>query len=95
MPSDDTPRIQESHILIGHIICQLVEEKYFHFRPDDLKTCIILAGGFGTRLSHLIPDLPKCLAPVADKPFLHYIIEYLISQQVNLLYLHWVINMNW
>ncbi|KIC93859.1 D-sedoheptulose-7-phosphate isomerase [Flavihumibacter solisilvae] len=29
VPSDTTPRIQESHILIGHIICQLVEEKYF------------------------------------------------------------------
>lgn len=29
VPSNDTPRIQESHILIGHIICQLVEEKYF------------------------------------------------------------------
>lgn len=29
VPSSDTPRIQESHILIGHIICQLVEEKYF------------------------------------------------------------------
>lgn len=29
IPSDDTPRIQESHITIGHIICQLVEEKYF------------------------------------------------------------------
>lgn len=29
IPSIDTPRIQESHILIGHIICQLVEEKYF------------------------------------------------------------------
>jgi D-sedoheptulose 7-phosphate isomerase len=28
-PSADTPRIQEAHILIGHIICQLVEEKYF------------------------------------------------------------------
>ena len=28
-PSTDTPRIQESHILIGHIICQLVEEKMF------------------------------------------------------------------
>jgi D-sedoheptulose 7-phosphate isomerase len=27
--STDTPRIQESHILAGHIICQLVEEKYF------------------------------------------------------------------
>jgi len=30
VPSSDTPRIQESHIMIGHIICQLVEEKYFH-----------------------------------------------------------------
>lgn len=29
IPSDDTPRIQESHIMVGHIICQLVEEKYF------------------------------------------------------------------
>lgn len=29
VPSKDTPRIQESHIMIGHIICQLVEEKYF------------------------------------------------------------------
>jgi D-sedoheptulose 7-phosphate isomerase len=29
IPSTDTPRIQESHIMIGHIICQLVEEMYF------------------------------------------------------------------
>ncbi|HKJ46796.1 MAG TPA: D-sedoheptulose 7-phosphate isomerase [Balneolales bacterium] len=29
VPSSDTPRIQESHILIGHIICQFVEEKIF------------------------------------------------------------------
>ncbi|MGN6165653.1 MAG: D-sedoheptulose-7-phosphate isomerase [Flavisolibacter sp.] len=29
IPSADTPRIQENHILLGHIICQLVEEKYF------------------------------------------------------------------
>lgn len=29
VPSKDTPRIQESHILIGHIICQLVEESVF------------------------------------------------------------------
>ncbi len=26
VPSNDTPRIQEAHILLGHIICQLVEE---------------------------------------------------------------------
>ena len=29
VPSTDTPRIQECHIMLGHIICQLVEEKYF------------------------------------------------------------------
>jgi D-sedoheptulose 7-phosphate isomerase len=29
IPSTDTPRIQETHIMVGHIICQLVEEKYF------------------------------------------------------------------
>lgn len=29
VPSTDTPRIQEVHILIGHIICQIVEEQLF------------------------------------------------------------------
>jgi len=29
VPSTDTPRIQESHIMIGHIICQLVEQNLF------------------------------------------------------------------
>lgn len=29
VPDDDTPRIQESHILIGHIFCELVERNLF------------------------------------------------------------------
>ena len=29
VPSDDTPRIQESHIMLGHIICELVEAEMF------------------------------------------------------------------
>ena len=29
VPSTDTPRIQESHIMIGHIICEIVEAKMF------------------------------------------------------------------
>ena len=29
VPSEDTPRIQESHIMIGHIICYLVERELF------------------------------------------------------------------
>src|SRR5215207_9853011 len=33
VPSADTPRIQESHIMIGHIICQLVEEEVFSRSP--------------------------------------------------------------
>ena len=34
---------------------------------------IILAGGLGTRLRSVITDIPKCMAPVADKPFLWYL----------------------
>ncbi len=29
VPSEDTPRIQEAHIMIGHIICELVEKQIF------------------------------------------------------------------
>jgi D-sedoheptulose 7-phosphate isomerase len=29
IPSDQTPRIQEAHILTGHILCELVEETLF------------------------------------------------------------------
>ena len=29
IPSDSTPRVQEAHILIGHIICELVEKNLF------------------------------------------------------------------
>jgi D-sedoheptulose 7-phosphate isomerase len=35
VPSDVTPRIQEAHILIGHIICSLAEEELFgHLKPE-------------------------------------------------------------
>jgi len=33
VPSFDTPRIQESHIMLGHIICELVEAQYFASNP--------------------------------------------------------------
>jgi len=42
-----------------------------------VKEAIILAGGLGTRLKDAIPDLPKCMAPVAGKPFLSYVIDHL------------------
>jgi len=46
VPSNDTPRIQEAHIMIGHIICELVEKELFNM----VKEAIVLAGGLGTRL---------------------------------------------
>jgi D-sedoheptulose 7-phosphate isomerase len=36
VPSDDTPRIQESHILIGHILCDLIEKGLFTNSLDGL-----------------------------------------------------------
>jgi D-glycero-alpha-D-manno-heptose 1-phosphate guanylyltransferase len=47
-----------------------------------IKECIILAGGLGTRLKETVPDLPKCMAPVAGRPFLFYVINYLRSQRI-------------
>jgi len=47
-----------------------------------ISEAIILAGGLGTRLRDAVPDLPKCMAPVAGHPFLYYIIRYLESQGV-------------
>jgi D-glycero-alpha-D-manno-heptose 1-phosphate guanylyltransferase len=47
-----------------------------------IKECIILAGGLGTRLRSEVADLPKCMAPVAGKPFLHWVINYAIQQGV-------------
>ena len=38
---------------------------------------IILAGGFGTRLRSVVPDLPKSMAPVAGKPFLETLLTSL------------------
>ena len=35
MPSTDTPRIQEAHILVGHIICEIVELKLFDPKKDE------------------------------------------------------------
>ncbi|MEO6611856.1 MAG: HAD-IIIA family hydrolase [Chitinophagaceae bacterium] len=47
-----------------------------------IKEAIILAGGLGTRLRDTVPDLPKCMAPVAGRPFLFYVINYLRSQGI-------------
>lgn len=48
-----------------------------------MKECIILAGGFGTRLQSVVNDVPKCMAEVAGKPFLEHLFNYLEEQRFN------------
>ena len=45
------------------------------------KEAIILAGGFGTRLQGVVKDMPKPMAPVNGRPFLTYILDYLIDYE--------------
>lgn len=44
------------------------------------NTAIILAGGLGTRLRSVLPDTPKCLAPVGGKPFLEILVRILTER---------------
>jgi len=43
---------------------------------------IVLAGGLGTRLRSAVSNLPKCMAPIVDTPFLSYIMDWLRDQGV-------------
>lgn len=41
---------------------------------------IVLAGGLGTRISRLYPDIPKLMIPVAGRPFMDWVIRYFARQ---------------
>jgi D-glycero-alpha-D-manno-heptose 1-phosphate guanylyltransferase len=56
-----------------------------------MKEVIILAGGIGSRLKSVVPELPKCLADVAGRPFLAYVLDSLISFQ----YTHFVFSLGY
>jgi len=43
---------------------------------------IILAGGLGTRLKTVTQSLPKPMAPIGGKPFLEFLLNYLIDQNL-------------
>jgi D-glycero-alpha-D-manno-heptose 1-phosphate guanylyltransferase len=44
---------------------------------------IVLAGGLGTRLRSVVQDLPKPMAAINGKPFLHYLFLYLTRQHIH------------
>lgn len=43
---------------------------------------VILAGGYGTRIKHLLSGVPKPMAPVANKPFVEWVVRYLQIQGI-------------
>lgn len=48
---------------------------------EDLAA-VVLAGGFGTRVRHVLPGIPKPMAPVAGRPFLEWVVRFLARQGV-------------
>lgn len=39
---------------------------------------VLLAGGFGTRVAHLLPGVPKPMAPVNGRPFVEWVIRFFV-----------------
>jgi NDP-sugar pyrophosphorylase family protein len=50
--------------------------------PEEI-TAVVLAGGFGRRIQHLLPDLPKPMVPVNGRPFLEWVVRYLAAQKIH------------
>lgn len=48
-----------------------------------MTKAVVLAGGLGTRLRSAVPDLPKPMAPVNNRPFLAYLLDYWIDQGID------------
>ena len=48
-----------------------------------MTTAIVLAGGLGSRLKAVVPDVPKPMAPVNGRPFLEYLIDYWTGQGID------------
>jgi D-glycero-alpha-D-manno-heptose 1-phosphate guanylyltransferase len=49
---------------------------------EDVTEAVVLAGGLGTRLQSAVPDLPKPMAPVANRPFLAWLLDSLAARHI-------------
>ncbi len=54
----------------------------FSMNPSENITAVVLAGGFGTRIKHLLGNLPKPMLPVCGHPFLEWVVHYLAAQKI-------------
>jgi len=46
---------------------------------NPITEAVVLAGGFGTRLQHIVSDVPKPMAPINGAPFLTFLFKKLIA----------------
>ena len=51
-------------------------------RSSQITEAIILAGGFGTRLQHIVNNVPKPMAPINEVPFLSFLFRKLIASNI-------------
>ena len=54
-----------------------MREPAYRGTADRIREAVVLAGGFGTRLAHVVPDVCKPMAPVAGEPFLRRVLDQL------------------
>jgi len=52
-----------------------------------ISTAIVLAGGLGTRLKGVLKGLPKPMAPIRNRPFLEYQMDFWIDQGISRFFL--------
>ncbi len=48
-----------------------------------MTSAVILAGGLGRRLQAVVHDVPKPMAPINGRPFLEYLLDYWIGQNID------------
>lgn len=69
------------------LFVSLLKKNFLLTSENNMNEAIILAGGKGTRLKSVLSDIPKCMAPVNEKPFLYFVLKYLQKYNVGKAYI--------
>src|SRR4051812_23943954 len=72
---------QRLHHFAQHNLLERLSRVVMSVAPEQI-TAVVLAGGFGTRIRHLLGDLPKPMAPVNGRPFVEWVVRYLAAQGI-------------
>ena len=61
----------------------LLTKDYKHGQSINMiKEAVVLAGGLGTRLRGVVKDIPKPMAPIGERPFLAFLLDYLAYYKI-------------